>query len=60
MCGRMTQQTDPAEVARIFDAESRVEADGGTVEPRYNGPRTRNHSRPPYPSDAIIRVKSAS
>jgi putative SOS response-associated peptidase YedK len=37
MCGRMTQATDPAEVARIFDAESRVDAaTGGIVTPRYN------------------------
>ena len=29
MCGRMTQVTDPAEVARIFDAEARIGADDG-------------------------------
>ena len=28
MCGRMTQVTDPAEVARIFDADVRLDADG--------------------------------
>ena len=27
MCGRMTQTTDPAEVARIFDAESTIDED---------------------------------
>ncbi|CAN5857395.1 SOS response-associated peptidase [soil metagenome] len=36
MCGRMTQQTSPEEVARIFDAESRVDAEAGQVGPRYN------------------------
>ena len=36
MCGRMTQQTDPAEVARIFDAESRVDEDAESAAPRYN------------------------
>jgi putative SOS response-associated peptidase YedK len=32
----MTQATDPAEVARIFDAESRVDPDDEWAEPRYN------------------------
>jgi putative SOS response-associated peptidase YedK len=32
----MTQVTDPAEVARIFDAEVRVDADEGDAAPRYN------------------------
>ena len=36
MCGRMTQTTDPAEVARIFDAESTIEADADSAGPRYN------------------------
>ena len=36
MCGRMTQTTDPAEVARIFDAESAIEADADDAKPRYN------------------------
>jgi len=36
MCGRMTQATDPAEVARIFDAESRVDPDDEDAQPRYN------------------------
>jgi len=36
MCGRMTQITDPAEVARIFDADMRVEADDEGASPRYN------------------------
>jgi putative SOS response-associated peptidase YedK len=36
MCGRMTQATDPAEVARIFDAESRVDEDSADAAPRYN------------------------
>ena len=36
MCGRMTQATDPAEVARIFDAESRVDEDSDDAAPRYN------------------------
>lgn len=36
MCGRMTQATDPAEVARIFDAESRVDKDSDDAQPRYN------------------------
>jgi putative SOS response-associated peptidase YedK len=38
MCGRMTQQTRPSEVARIFDAELR-ESDAAALEalgPRYN------------------------
>jgi len=33
MCGRMTQRTDPGEVARIFDAELRDEAE---FTPSYN------------------------
>jgi putative SOS response-associated peptidase YedK len=36
MCGRMTQVTDPAEIARIFDAESRVDEDSADAQPRYN------------------------
>jgi putative SOS response-associated peptidase YedK len=36
MCGRMTQTTDPAEVARIFDADSRVEEDSRDAAARYN------------------------
>ena len=36
MCGRMTQVTDPAEVARIFDADVRLEAEGRDSGPRYN------------------------
>ena len=36
MCGRMTQTTDPAEVARIFDADSRVDEDSVDAQPRYN------------------------
>jgi putative SOS response-associated peptidase YedK len=36
MCGRMTQTTDPAEVARVFDTESAIEADDRDAEPRYN------------------------
>jgi putative SOS response-associated peptidase YedK len=36
MCGRMTQTTDPAEVARIFDAESAVDEDAESGAPRYN------------------------
>ena len=36
MCGRMTQATDPAEVARIFDADSRVDAEDEWAAPRYN------------------------
>jgi putative SOS response-associated peptidase YedK len=36
MCGRMTQQTDPAEIARIFDAEIRQPADFADLPPRYN------------------------
>ncbi len=36
MCGRMTQQTDPAEVARIFDADSRVDEGSANAGPRYN------------------------
>lgn len=36
MCGRMTQTTDPAEVARIFDADSRVDEDSEDAKARYN------------------------
>ena len=36
MCGRMTQTTDPAEVARIFDAESTIDVDSDDAKPRYN------------------------
>ena len=36
MCGRMTQTTDPAEVARIFDAESTIDEDEDSGKPRYN------------------------
>jgi len=36
MCGRMTQTTDPAEVARIFDADSRVDEDSDDAGARYN------------------------
>jgi len=36
MCGRMTQTTDPAEVARIFDAESTIDEDAAEAAPRYN------------------------
>lgn len=36
MCGRMTQATDPAEVARIFDAESTIAEDDAGSSPRYN------------------------
>ena len=36
MCGRMTQQTSPEEVARIFDAESRVHPEDGAAGPRFN------------------------
>ncbi len=36
MCGRMTQATDPAEVARIFDAESRIDEESEDARPRYN------------------------
>jgi putative SOS response-associated peptidase YedK len=32
----MTQATDPAEVARIFDADSRVDEDSEGAKPRYN------------------------
>lgn len=32
----MTQATDPAEVARIFDAESRVDEDSDDAQARYN------------------------
>ncbi len=35
MCGRMTQQTSPEEVARIFDAEIR-DADGAPFAPSWN------------------------
>jgi len=36
VCGRMTQITDPAEVARIFDADARIAADDESSSPRYN------------------------
>jgi putative SOS response-associated peptidase YedK len=36
MCGRMTQQTDPSDVARIFDAELRDDPDSVPFAPRYN------------------------
>jgi putative SOS response-associated peptidase YedK len=36
MCGRMTQVTDAAEIARIFDAESRVDEDSQDARPRFN------------------------
>ena len=36
MCGRMTQVTDPAEVARIFDADARIAADDEGASARYN------------------------
>lgn len=36
MCGRMTQVTDPAEIGRIFDAESRVDEEAAEAQPRYN------------------------
>ena len=36
MCGRMTQTTDPAEVARIFDAQSTIDANDDGAGPRYN------------------------
>jgi putative SOS response-associated peptidase YedK len=36
MCGRMTQVTDPAEVAQIFDADVRLDTDGPDAGPRYN------------------------
>jgi putative SOS response-associated peptidase YedK len=36
MCGRLTQVTDSAEVARIFDADVRLEAGGQDRGPRYN------------------------
>jgi putative SOS response-associated peptidase YedK len=36
MCGRMTQQTPPEEVARIFDAEVRVEDHASTFQPSWN------------------------
>lgn len=36
MCGRMTQATDPAEVARIFDAESTVDPEDAASAPRFN------------------------
>lgn len=32
----MTQATDPAEVARIFDAESRIDEDSNDAKPRFN------------------------
>lgn len=36
MCGRMTQITDPADVARIFDAEVRLDTADADSAPRYN------------------------
>jgi putative SOS response-associated peptidase YedK len=36
VCGRMTQVTDPAEVARIFDAEPRLDPASADTAPRYN------------------------
>ena len=36
MCGRMTQVTDPAEVARIFDADARIGRREPASAPRYN------------------------
>src|SRR6187200_3261106 len=36
MCGRMTQQTSPSEIARIFGADDRVDEATGAIEPRYN------------------------
>jgi putative SOS response-associated peptidase YedK len=36
MCGRMTQITDPAEVARVFDAEVHLDAADADSAPRYN------------------------
>jgi putative SOS response-associated peptidase YedK len=36
MCGRMTQQTDPSEIARIFDADLRPESEQGPWVARYN------------------------
>jgi putative SOS response-associated peptidase YedK len=36
MCGRMTQQTSPSEIARIFDADDRLEEDTAVLEPRFN------------------------
>ena len=35
MCGRMTQQTSPEEVARIFDAEVR-DSESGEFQPSWN------------------------
>ena len=36
MCGRMTQTTDPAVVARIFDAEVHADPEAADTQPRYN------------------------
>jgi putative SOS response-associated peptidase YedK len=36
MCGRMTQQTDPSEIARIFDADLRADEASEPFAPRYN------------------------
>src|SRR5215210_7797574 len=36
MCGRMTQQTDTSDVARVFDAEIRDPAAHAELGPRYN------------------------
>lgn len=37
MCGRMTQQTAPSDVARIFDADAGIEeAEGKEYRPRFN------------------------
>ncbi len=36
MCERMTQTTDPAEVARIFEAGSTLDEDAERAGPRYN------------------------
>jgi len=36
MCGRMTQQTSPSEIARIFDAELRDPDEQAALGPRFN------------------------
>ena len=36
MCGRLTQQTSPSEIARIFDAELHEPAEQAALGPRYN------------------------
>jgi putative SOS response-associated peptidase YedK len=36
MCGRLTQISDPAEVARVFDAAVRLDPQSAAVSPRYN------------------------